>query len=60
MSHLAGVSITKLRFDKSPNIIMGGERNRPTQPETTVESRKASQNPPLIRRYKVYFTKANS
>lgn len=34
MSHQAGVSITKLRFDKSPNIIMGGERNGPTQVET--------------------------
>lgn len=33
MSHQAGVSITKLQFDKSPNIIMGGERNGPTQLE---------------------------
>ena len=40
MSHHAGVSITKLRFDKSPNIIMVGERNRPTQLETTVEFKK--------------------
>lgn len=34
MSHQASVSITKLRFDKSPNIIMGGERNGRTQLET--------------------------
>lgn len=31
--HIKWVSITKLRFDKSPNIIMGGERNGPTQLE---------------------------
>lgn len=59
MSHQAGVSITKLRFDKSPNIIMGGERNRPTQLETTLWIQKyVTGKYSLYLNYREHFSKA--